>query len=147
MGRPAVLTTAASALRRVGTGKLYLVLVAIFATCALLMAAGCGDDDSASSTPTSTPSPAGTPLPPQEYFRRVETIFKEANARSIQIQSDFNTALKAATTLDAEVTAVRQFLTASNDNFNGTLAELGALVPPAQAHEGHESFAAAAGDI
>ena len=120
------------------TGRHYLrALISSAALLSVALAAfACGGDD----------DDRVQALPAAQYFSRVDSIFQDADTRSNEIESQFDDARQKATTLDEELRAIDEFLTASIANFQQAIVKLEALAPPAALQESHERFLNAARD-
>lgn len=136
-------------------GRWRLVMALLAA--GVLTAAGCGDGgDSGSPTQTATATPTETAPTPSgrqslreqltDYFTALEAIFQDADARTNELDTQFDTAIEAAETTEEQVAVFRQFLTQLIELIRDASERIEELNPPAPLLDDHQAFLEATRD-
>jgi hypothetical protein len=118
--------------------------------------AGCrdgGDSGTATATATATPTEAPGTSEPQSlreqltgYFTALEAIFQEADARTNELDSQFDAAIEGAETTEEQVAIFREFLIQLIDLIRDASERMDELDPPAPLLDDHEAFLEATRD-
>jgi len=89
-----------------------------------------------------TESGAKPSLP--DYYQQIEGIFQNADAETKQAQSDLDSALNSAVSLDDEISALDAFLSSVSITIGDSIILMQALQPPAEVSPYHADFLAGA---
>jgi curved DNA-binding protein CbpA len=115
-----------------------LAALAIGAIIFVVVLAANGDDGGDSN--------GGQPLTLEEYFARIDEIFKAADKDTTDLQDTFDADLANAAGFDEEVDLLQTFLDGTIEAFNTAVDDMQAITPPQGAQESHVAFVQAARD-
>ncbi len=97
----------------------------------------CGEADSGNAG-------SGGQLSLEDYYSEIEGIFQNADAETTQAQSDLDSALNSAGSLDDEISALDAFLSSVSITIGDSIILMQALQPPAEVSPYHADFLAGA---